>query len=278
MAANNLRVIYNNIADIADTLTASSTASGYAITNTKKDTKGLVWRSANTITNANIRLSWNTAKTISAVVLPYTNLTSAATIRIRLYSDIGLATLIYDTGVVTAVPAVLANYYTASSNYRYAFGGGSCARRYFPSITGCQGLRIDIVDTNNTDTYLEISRVIAGTYWTPTYNTEYGLSVGISDSSTKSRTQTGNLITDIGTSNKTLSFSLNYLTQVDRDTLFSIISTLGTKKSLYVSLFPEDTEPTKEQIYQIYGRLSDLATISNPVYSMYASSINIEEV
>lgn len=278
MGANNLRIIYNNVADISETLTASSNVSGYEVANTKKDTKGSVWRSASAVTTANINLSWNTAQTISAVILPYTNLTATATIRIRLYSDTAYATQIYDSGTVIAVPAILANYYSTSANYRYAFGGGSCARKYIPQTSNCRGMRIDIVDTANTDTYLEVSRIIAGTYWSPTYNTEFGLSVGISDSSSKSRTQTGNLITDIGTSNKTMSFNLSYMTKTDRDTLFSIISTIGTRKSIYVSLFPEDSDTTKEQVYQIYGRLSDLATITNPMYSIYASSINIEEV
>lgn len=278
MGTNNLRIIYNNIADTANTLTSSSSVANYEITNTRRDTKGSVWRSANTITTANINLSWNTAQTISAVILPYTNLTATATIRIRLYSDTAYATQIYDSGTVTAVPAVLPNYYTSSGNYRYAFGGGSCARKYIPQTSGCRGMRIDIADTANTDTYLEVSRIIVGTYWSPKHNTEFGLSVGITDSSSRSRTQTGNLITDIGTSNKTMSFNLSYMTKADRDTLFSIISSIGTKKSLYISLFPEDEDPANEQIHQIYGRLSDLATIVNPMYSIYASSINIEEV
>ena len=276
--ANNLRVIYNNVADSSSTLTATSTALGYDISNTKKDTKGSVWRSAGTVTSATIDMTWATVHTISAVILPYTNLTTSATIRIRLYSDTAFATQIFDSGVVTAVPSQLPSYYTSSANYRYAFGGGSCARKYITQTANCRAMRIDIADSTNTDTYLEVSRIIAGAYWSPTYNTEFGLSVGIADSSTKSRTQTGNLITDIGTSNKTLSFNLSYMNKTDRDTLFSIVSTIGTKKSIYVSLFPEDAEPAKEQIYQVYGRLSDIATISNPMYSMYASSINIEEV
>jgi hypothetical protein len=277
--ANNLRVIFNNVADTATTITSTSTSSGYPLANTKKDTKGLVWRSVAAVTSVTIDLVWATAQTISAVVLPYTNLSATATMRIRLYSNNTFATLIYDSGTAVAVPAVLTNLYTTeTSNYRYAFGGGSCARRYIPQQSNCIAMRIDIVDTANTDTYLEISRIISGTYWSPKYNTQFGLSVGINDSSTHTRSQTGNLITDIGTSNKKLTFDLNYMVQSDRDILFNILRTIGIKKSLYVSLFPEDSEPTKEQTYQIYGRLTDLATISNPMYSIYASSINIEEV
>lgn len=279
MSSNNLRIIYNNVIDSSATLTSTSYNSGYDISNIKKDTKGVVWRSTPAVTSASVNLTWSSGQSISAIILPYTNLSSTATIRIRLYSDTALTTLIYDSGTNIAVSALLANYYnTSGANYRYAFGGGSCVRKYFSQINNCKAMQLDIADTNNADTFLEISRIIAGTYWSPKYNTEYGLAVGISDSSSKYRTQTGNLITDIGTSNKTLSFNLSYMDNSDRDVLFSIIKSIGTKKSVYVSLFPEDSDTTKELMYQVYGRFSDLATISNPMYSMYASSINIEEV
>jgi hypothetical protein len=278
MAGNNLRIIYNNIVDASNTLTATNTNTNYIIDNVKKDTKGLVWRTNNASTSSNIRLSWTTAQTISAVILPYTNLSATATITITLYSDAAFTTQVFTSGAVAAVPAVLEDQSTATANYRYAFGGGNCARVYFTQTANCRGMQISIVDTANTDTYLEVSRIIAGTYWSPLYNTEFGLAVGIQDSSTKIRTQTGNLVTDIGTSNKTLTFNLSYMVNTDRDILFNIIRTIGTRKSIYVSLFPQDSEPTKEQTYQVYGRLSDLATITNPMYSVYASSISIEEV
>ena len=280
MSSNNLRIIYNNIADNTTTLVAINSDTGYSISNTKKDTKGLVWRSTSGNTSSTIDLSWNTSQSISSVVLPYTNLSSTATIRIRIYSDSLFANVIYDSGTSLAVLAVLPNYNAGITgvNYRYSFGGGSYVRKYIPQIDNCKALKIDIVDTNNTDGFLEISRIIAGTYWSPKYNTEYGLSVGISDSSNKYRTQTGNLITDIGTSSKTLSFNLSYMDNNDRDVLFSIIKSIGTKKSIHISLFPEDSDTTKELIYQVYGRFSDLATISNPMYSMYASTVNVEEV
>lgn len=279
MSSNNLRIIYNNVIDSSATLTSTSYSSGYDISNIKKDTKGVVWRSATSTTSASINLTWASSQSISALILPYTNLSATATLRIRMYSDTALTALIYDSGVNIAVPAILNNYYNiAGANYRYAFGGGTCVRKYFSQVSNCRAMQLDFVDTNNTEEFLEVSRIIAGTYWSPKYNTEYGLSVGISDSSSRYRTQTGNLITDIGTSNKTLSFNLSYMDSNDRDVLFSIIKSIGTKKSLYVSLFPEDSDTTKELMYQIYGRFSDLATISNPMYSMYASSVNIEEV
>ncbi len=134
----------------------------------------------------------------------------------------------------------------------------------------------DIVDSYND--YIEVSRVIIGNYWSPIYNTEYGVAVGTIDSSTNKRTEAGNLISDPGTISKTLTFSLNYMLDIDRDALFSIVRNNGTRRSMYISVFPEDPDSNKEQVFQIYGRLDNVAAITHPMYSMYASSISLQEV
>lgn len=276
---SNLRIIYKNLINSYNTISGTNINGSYPVTNTVSDLRGIVCRTTTTSTTINI--TWASSQSISAVVLPYTNLTSTSTLRVRLYSDEAMATQLYDSGVLSsgillAGTSLLSN--TFGSNYRYSFGGGSCIRKYFTQYSTCRAIKLDIVDTSNTDGYIEIGKIVVGSYWSPTYNTEFGLSVGIADSSTKLRTQNGSLITDVGTSNKFMSFNLSYMNSTDRDTLFNIINSIGTKASLYISLFPEDADTNKEYIHQIYGRLSDLATISHPMYSIYASTINIEEV
>ena len=50
-------------------------------------------------------------------------------------------------------------------------------------------------------------------------------------------------------------------------------------KAIFVSLFPECTEDYgKEKLYQIYGRMSQIFPIEHPLYEMYSSQIDIEEV
>ena len=90
--ANKLRIIYNNLAD-QSAITASSTQSANTtVANLKKDTKGLVWRSATTTVASNtvkaiLLVDMGTASTISSTVLAFTNLVSnAAVMRIRGWS------------------------------------------------------------------------------------------------------------------------------------------------------------------------------------------------
>lgn len=271
MAANNLRIIYNNAADTA-TITATGTAAGFPTTNLQSDIKGLVWRSSSTAATT-VTLTWAADQVIGGIILPFTNLSNSATIRVVCKNS--AAATLYDSGTITAVP------YTLSKNgtSQYSYGGGSTARVYTTSIlTTVRSIEITLVDAANIQGYMEVSRIVCGTYWSPTYNTEYGLSVEYRDQSQHNRAQAGNIITDISTMYKALNFTLGYMNLTDRNTLINILRLNGMRASLWISLFPNDIEPEKEYIYSIYGRLSQTATISHPQFSQYVSTITIEEV
>lgn len=296
MAANNLRIIYQNIADTA-TITASSTAGVTSTANLKKDTKSLIWRSqtsSTTSVKANLVATFSSS-VIGGVILPFCNLSSIATIRVRGYTGTAptlggtvdvptitaTGTLVFDTGDVAASPYQplgLWNWGTMPLGVNaYSYGGGTYARVWFPQIA-CTSVVIEIIDTN-TDQYIEVSRLIIGSYWSPKYNTEYGLSTTIKDMSTHERSESGDLITNRGTRFNSINFDLNWLPPEDRLEMTRILKGNGISRPIFISLFPENSEDyAKEQSHQIYGKLPDIPTITHPIYGMYSSSISIEEV
>lgn len=269
----NLRILYNNISSTA-TISSGNEAVNFPPSNTKLDTKGSVWRSLTSSTF--LQLFWNQVQSIQCVVLPFNNLSSAATIRVRVYSDLAGNTLEFDSGVLQANKTSPERWGPTESGVNtYSYGGGNYTTVWTPLITNATRVLIDLVDTGNPQGYLEVSRVLCGTYWSPAYNTEFGVEVGYVDASSHDRSQSGNLLTDVGTLHKTLSFSLSYLTQMDKDKLMLILRHTGKRLPLFVSLFPESTD---EQAYEIYGKLSDSPTISHPMFTVYASSCTIEEM
>ena len=275
----NLRILYNNLADSA-TVTASTSASNFPTSNMQTDIKGLPWRSTSLVSNT-ITLNWVANQTVGLVALPFTNLTTTATINVTFWNgQNGTGTSLYTTGVITAVPYNLATWGTVATGLNaYSYGGGSAVRVYTPSIlTTVQSITITIVDGSNAQGYMEIARLVCGTYWSPTYNTEFGLTVDYVDQSSHSRSQAGNIITDIGPTHKSLTFTLSYLQKADRNILLQIMKLNGMRNPLFISLFPSDTDIEKEFTYQIYGKLSSNPTISHPMYTQYASSITIEEM
>lgn len=277
MAQNNLRIIYNNVIDTA-ILSTSSAVSGLPVANLQNEAKGLVWRSFGT--SATLTATWAFPQTLRGVVFPFCNLSPTATIRVKLYTNIADSITVSDTGEVSAgayTPENIWGDIPSTGVNSYSFGGGSYARVWFNTAVA-RKIEIIISDPANPSGYLEAARLVCGDYWSPTYNTNFGLSIGYEDSSTQTRTESGNLLTTAGTIHRTLNFELQWLTPEDKTQMLSILRGNGLRKPLFVSIFPQDTDKTKEQQYQIYGKLTNLAKLNHPIYSIYTSSVSIEEI
>lgn len=270
MPRNNLRIVYQNLADTS-TITASSTAAGLVASNLKLDAKSLVWRS--TATTATLTVTLATTSTINCIILPFCNLTRTAIISINasgLLPDDILACPYTNPGewASTLIP-------TGTSKYSY--GGGTYARVYFSPVT-VSSLQINISDPGNTAGYIEASRLIVGNYWSPTFNTSFGLTVSPKDMTTNARSEAGDLVSNRGITYNTMSFDLKYLDTTDKTQLLSILKGNGKSKPIFISLFPEDDDVSKEGAHQIYGKLTDLSGIQYTMFGIYSSTVDIEEV
>ena len=316
MASNNLRIIYQNILDLSTTtVTASSTASASTpTTNLKLDSKSQVWRSTSTTvpTNsngtytvlANLVVSFS-SNIIGGVIFPFCNLSSTAKIRVRGYTGTfaqpgtppgspsviptgtggGVAggTLVFDSTEVSAAPYQnfgLWNWGSIPLGVNsYSYGGGTYGRVWIPSPLACTSLLVEIYDPACTSPYIEISRIVSGSYWSPKYNTSFGLSTGSQDLSQHERSESGDLITNRGIRYRNMKFDLNWLPPADRLEFTRILRGNGLPRPLFISLFPYNSEDwDKEQAHQIYGKLSTLNDVTHPIFDMYSTSIEIEEI
>jgi len=278
--SNNLRIIYQNIIDsTSTTITASSTASANTtVANLKADTKSKVWRSTGKELET-LTISF-TSSIVGGLILPFCNLSPVATISVTG----SLAGVVKFTDVdIPACPYPAFGLWDWGMQplgvNSYSYGGGTYGRVWFSTgNTALDSIVITIKDPSNSSSYIEASRIILGAYWSPIYNTSFGLSTTIKDLSEHQRTESGDLATNRGIRFNTMTFDLKYLTQGDRLNLTGILKGNGIPKPLFISLFPNDADSTKEQSHQIYGKLSQLAGISNPIFDMYSSSIDIEEI
>lgn len=274
--ANNLRILYNNLADSATVLPASTVA-GFPVTNMQLDSKSSVYR---TTTNAaEFTLTWPTPQTLDSIVFPFCNLTTTATIRVRAYTTTASSTPVVDTGYILACPFEQINpssWKGTSGINTYSFGGGTTARAYLNTPVSCAKLVISFIDTNKT--YLEFSRILVGKAWQPVHNTKFGISVDFTDQSQHFRTQSGNLVTDNKPNYKTLNFELEWLTPSDRTEFIKLVKMVGVKQGVFVSIFPNDSDVEKESLYQIYGKFVNNVTITHPIFTVYTTSISLEQI
>lgn len=265
-----MRILYNNIGDKAQYF-PSSQVSGYPITNVFKDTKGLTYRGGTTL---NILATWETTQTISCLVLPFCNLSNGSTIRIRLYSDTLGSVLIYDSGIQNT--RIVDSYNTSTGIYTYSTGGGYTRAMYIPTTSSVIRASIDIYEPLNA--YIELSRILLGTYWQPKIGVEYGYTVKYTDTSHTTRIMSNTLVSEKHSRLKSISFTLPYLTGSDMTTYANIIRTAQLHTPLFVSLFPLDNDANSEAIYQMYGKISNIPDIVYPTNGHFTSSLEIEEI
>ncbi|MGK5024586.1 hypothetical protein [Janthinobacterium sp. RB2R34] len=282
----NLRIIHDNAADRA-VLTASSQAGTLCPANLQRDSKGAVLR-ATSLTQS-ITATWPTQECIACVALILTNMTSGARMRVRGYSQPGDAVPAFDTGTIMPCPeAPLGSYpfgemplgwnaYKWGGVNTWARGGGSDAVAWFPPVF-VRRLVIDVSCPDLPGGYLEISRLVAGNYWSPECNASYGASLQPQDTSEVYRTSAGTAKTAIGTTSDKLSINLEHLTPPDRARLMRILRECGPVRPLLFSLFPENPDSLLEQDHMLYGRVANLDAVSTPYYETYSAPLQIEGI
>jgi hypothetical protein len=169
----------------------------------------------------------------------------------------------------TAVTESTTSEYTGQTS---GFGGVKYIAKYFTPQAGTTSFTVTFSRQVN------VSRFIIGNYWSPKYNTGYGVQTGYSDLSVSERLQSGDLYTTLSPRNKTLQFDLQYMDESDKFQLFDIYRSIGKAKPLFVSVFPENSDQQKEQMYSIYGKFNSLSNITHTMYTMYSSSLQLEEI
>jgi hypothetical protein len=159
----------------------------------------------------------------------------------------------------------------------FSYGGGTYARAYF-TAGAYEKLVIDIVDADQTAAYVEAARLIVGAYWSPQYNAACGAAARVNDTTTNSRSQAGDLRSDVGTVSRSLPLSLEWVAEADRPRLWNILRGSAKSGPVFVSLFPEDADPELEQAHQIWGKLASDLAISHPMYGLFSAPLEVEEI
>lgn len=268
----NLRILYKNIFDDSTTVTASTTAGSLSTANLKTEIKSHVHRSIST--SVTYTVNWSNSQRVNCVILPCTNLSQTSTIRVRLYD--AASTMIYDSTAILAASGISIDLGTRTYNANiFAYGFNSKTAVWIPSLfTDVRSCTIDLVDTNSNAGYIDCSRILIGEYWESTYNVENGIQLQSIDSSIVSRTNAGELVSDIGFIYDKVAFNFALLSEEDRAKITKIIKFVGTNKNLFFSVFPDYYTDTVEQDFMIYGKRSN-SPLSYKVFGYYNHSVEI---
>lgn len=275
--ASNLKIVSTNIGRTA-TLVASSESGVFTADNMQLDSKTLIWRSTGTTESITATF---TSASVSCVSLPICNLTSTATMRVRVYTLSGDVVDVLDTGNILCCEYTTINKIDftdgALNSNTFSYGGGTYATLFFTETVG-EKVVIDIIDTANTNGYIESCSLVIGSAWTPTLNADYGATWLLNDTSKHSRNDSGDLMTARGARYRSLSFSMGQMDASDRAEFMEILIRNGLSINLFISIFPESIDTQEKQMYQIFGKLTKLQGLTRFVYGLDKSSIQIQEI
>lgn len=277
--ATPMRAVYDNAADRGTT--SVSGTSVLPVGNLKTNSKNEVWRSSAGTLSVTFTTTFATPETIGCAVLPFSNFSSSSTMRVRLYSDMACTSQLLDSGVVNCSQgggARVQGLTAAQSASAYQYGGGCTAVVWFAPTANVQGILIDVVDTSNLQGYLESARLLIAPYWEANYQAEYGATVEMADNTGNYRTDAGNLLSDVGTRHKTLSFVLSFMTPSDRANLWKLVKYVGLSQPLFVSLYPASTDKGLEQEHMVFGKLTKTSVIASSQYNVYSAPVEVESL
>lgn len=242
--SSNVRFISVNHADDA-TLSASPAAvSTLPVTNLQLSPRGKISRFTGLATQ-DIDGTLPSSRLVSGFVLYRHNLTTSATCRLRLYSDVAMTTLIYDTGAFVALPGKALGELDWGIDPLGASvftGWGEAFTQLWFTPIKIRAFKITLTDAGNPDGYIDVGRLFLGPFLEPLINIEFGtLQLGWSEGSTQTRTGGGSLRTDSSPAGpyRCLTMSLNGLNEGERSRFVDFQRTTGLRKDFFVSVFPE---------------------------------------
>ena len=152
---------------LAATLSGGSWSAGLPLANLKDRLTTKVARSSNALAaSTQFDLDLGAQRNLRLFALLGSNLSAAATVRWRLYTDSGYAQLVHDTGALPVSWAALDA--ETLSGWRPDFW------HVLPSTLTARYLRVSIVDTANPAGYIEVGRALVMPAWQPAVNIAYG--------------------------------------------------------------------------------------------------------
>ena len=260
------------------TLTATSAAGDYAVSNLVSTQPGKLWRStsaaAQTITG-----DLGEDKRINGFVLYAHNLSNdgSATVQLTLSNNSGHTDQVYDTTVEATDPL----YGWGEGPYGMEGYGGYSDEGWQQQFTTiwiastqvARYFRLIITDTANSDNYVEAGRIKLGQYVDVRYR--YGYDMGWTEQTEIIRTRGGALRSDNRPTYRYANIQTSILDKISEGDILEIFRDVGKRGDAVWSAFP-DAGTAQERRNMILGRLVDY---SSAVIDYAGSEItfNIEE-
>lgn len=273
-----MKLIWSNIADTATATVSPSAVATLPVTNLQQQGRSNVWRSTSTA-DQTIRLTWATPQPFNAAVLYRTNVTSAATWRIKAFSDAAWTTNIYDSGSLAMLPAKPLGDLLFGIDVLGAsvFSGWSLSfAQHFCETYYVQSLEIIVSDPTNTAGYVEAARLYVGAALETDRQFSYGLTLAWRENTRTSRTDGGTLRTDRFSNFREMYGDVRKMSQTDRSSLTEVMRRVGMHTDVFITAHP-GVGGTLERDHAFAAKFLQMPEFDNDWPSRYTARLTFGE-
>jgi len=279
-------IAYRNRADEA-TLSTGSWEAGLPLNNLKDRILAKPARSTDdTPASTKFRAVFAQPRPIKVVALCRHNMTTDAKYRIRAYSDAGFTTLIYDSGWLAVWASLYEtldleweddNYWTGTLSEEDRLGFYWNLIHILPEKVYQQYWLIELDDTANPDTYVEIGRLFMADGWSPVTNIQYGAAIGYESRTEVVEAYDGTEYFDERDAYRVARFSFDFMdVEEAMNRAFDIQRIADVSKEV---IFVYDQDDTAHLLQRSFlGRLRKLNLIEQPYFGKFATDFEVKEL
>lgn len=225
-------------------------------------------------------------RTIRVAAIPRHNMQSAATIRFRLSTVSNFATSVYDSGVIDVWPeqwpvGTLPSGHPNAGTRK--FTNAQIAQRRWawthvlPTAAAGQYCRFEIVDTGNTDTYIELHRLVLSPGYQPSVNPKWGFAHGFESETKVDTSLGGSRLFDERATRRTLRGGF---ASMHHDEAISVLQEmkleLGLARQVFFVFDPDDTVHMARRSFLCY--LKELSSLTYDYHLYRGVGLELEEV
>lgn len=275
--ALNIRIVRESHAD-QGVIAASSEAR--PVTALRNAQRGAVWRSDSPAEQM-LQGDFGASRVTTAITLWRHNLTAGATWRARLWSgENQTGDLLYDSGTVAPIqPKSLGDLEWGVDPLGASLFTGwksSFSTLWFGAVSA-RSWRVDLDDPDNTDGFIQATRLMIGSHISARYNFSYGLTLQWRDRTEQQRTDAGSMRVIEREPYRQMRLALEFLRSDERPTWLDIGRRIGRRENVFVSAYPE-RGTALERDHAFLARLTDDIGHTHPNALSWASELVFEEI
>lgn len=268
-----LQIIPRNLTDDGTLSVSPAAVVGLGADNLQISDRGLVMRVLGD--TAAITATMPQLRRIGGVVLWRHTLSVVATLRLRVYDDVaGTGTLLYDSGVIPALPSKrLGELDWGIDTLGAPLAGVDFSSVIFP-VAIARSLVIDVVDTGAAQ--VQVGRLFTGNPITLTYAIDWQSSLQFDSNTRRTRTAGGGLRVESEGVYRRMKFAQSWITPDERVVLADLLRDAGNRAEVWVSQRAGDGG-RQEADHSMVGYLTQNPVLTRNPGIRYATEFEIEE-